>query len=169
LWIHDISFYFLLGIAEDGGSAKRAKLLPDQSDEDIHLSNDILASRKEDLCFEELCARSSAVDDDSVNPSTENGSWGLLNGRVLARIFHFMRADVKSLISSAATCRSWNAAAKYYRDMCRFIDLSSVGALCTDSAFYDIMVCVSPICLRNYFCHLFNLGLKIMIYLSGWL
>jgi hypothetical protein len=37
------------------GSAKRARLLPDQSDENIHLSQDIIASRKEDICFEELC------------------------------------------------------------------------------------------------------------------
>ena len=139
-------------------------MLPDQSDEDIHLSDDILASRKEDICFEELCAGSTSVDDDSVNPSTENGSWGLLNGRVLARIFHFMRADVKSLISSAATCRSWNAAAKYYRNMCRFIDLSSVGALCTDSVFCDIMVCISAICLTSEKLLLSssNLGLKII-------
>jgi len=145
--ICNISFSFV-SLTEDGGSAKRAKLLPDQSDEDIHLSEDILASRKEDICFEELCDGASSVDNDSVNPRAGNESWGLLNGHVLARIFHFMRADVKSLISSAATCRSWNAAAKYYRNMCRFIDLSSVGPLCTDSVFCDIMVCVLPICLN---------------------
>lgn len=120
-------------------------MLFDQSEEDIHLSDDILSSRKEDICFEELCAGSASVDDNSVNPESENDSWGLLNGRVLARIFHFMRADVKSLISSAATCKRWNAAAKYYRNMCRFIDLSSVGPLCTDSVFFNIMVCILPV------------------------
>ncbi|AQK50444.1 Histone-lysine N-methyltransferase ATXR3 [Zea mays] len=126
-------------LPEDGGSAKRARLLPDQSDENIHLSEDIIASRKEDICFEELCDGASSVDNDSVNPRAGNASWGLLNDHLLARIFHFMRADLKSLISSAATCKSWNAAAKYYRNMCRFIDLSSVGPLCTDSVFCDIM------------------------------
>ncbi|AQK40850.1 Histone-lysine N-methyltransferase ATXR3, partial [Zea mays] len=126
-------------LPEDGGSAKKAKLLPDQSDEDIHLSQDILASRKEDICFDELCDAEPSVDNDSLNPGAGNETWGLLNGHVLARIFHFMRADVKALISSAATCRSWNAAVKYYRNMCRFIDLSSVGPLCTDSVFCDIM------------------------------
>lgn len=160
-----------MSLTEDGGSAKRAKLLPDQSDEDIHLSEDILASRKEDICFEELCDGASSVHNDSVNPRAGNESWGLLNGHVLARIFHFMRADVKSLISSAATCRSWNAAAKYYRNMCRFIDLSSVGPLCTDSVFCDIMVCLAYLfeVLRNCFCHLLTLDSKSFIFLSGWL
>jgi [histone H3]-lysine4 N-trimethyltransferase ATXR3 len=40
-------------IAEDGGSAKRARLLSDQN-EDIHVADDIHASQKEDICFEEL-------------------------------------------------------------------------------------------------------------------
>lgn len=139
-------------------------MLFDQSDEDIHLSDDILSSRKEDVCFEELCAGSASVEENSVNPGAENESWGLLNGRVLARIFHFMRADVKSLISSAATCRRWNAAAKYYRNTCRFIDLSSVGPLCTDSVFFNIMVCILPICLTSekLLMPSSNFGLKIV-------
>jgi hypothetical protein len=40
-------------IGEDGGSAKRARLLSDQN-EDIHVADDIHASQKEDICFEEL-------------------------------------------------------------------------------------------------------------------
>jgi [histone H3]-lysine4 N-trimethyltransferase ATXR3 len=127
-------------IAEDGGSAKRARLLSDQNEEDIHVSDDILASQKEDICFEELCHEKAFVDDNSMDRGAENESWGVLNGHVLARIFHFLRTDVKSLISSATTCRHWNAAAMYYRSMCRFVDLSSVGLLCTDSVFRGIMV-----------------------------
>ncbi|XP_051208058.1 histone-lysine N-methyltransferase ATXR3 isoform X1 [Lolium perenne] len=124
---------------EDAGSAKRARLLPNQSDEDIDIYEDILASKKDDWCFEDLCPEGALVEENSANSIAETESWGLLDGHVLARIFHFLRADVKSLISSAATCRLWNTTAKYYRNTCRFVDLSSVGLQCTDSVFRDIM------------------------------
>jgi hypothetical protein len=139
MWIFaTISF---VGIsAEDAGSAKRARLLPNQSDEDIDIYEDILASKKDDWCFEDLCPEGALVEENSANSIAETESWGLLDGHVLARIFHFLRADVKSLISSAATCRLWNTTAKYYRNTCRFVDLSSVGLQCTDSVFRDIMV-----------------------------
>lgn len=117
-------------------------MLSDQN-EDSQVSDDILASQKEDICFEELCHGTDVIDDNSVDHGSENESWGLLNSRVLARIFHFLRKDVKSLISSAYTCKRWNAASKYYRSMCRFVDLSSVGHLCSDSVFHNIMVCLT--------------------------
>ena len=99
---------------------------------------DILASKKDDCCFEDLFHESALLEENTTIAETE--SWGLLNGHVLARIFHFLRADMKSLISSAATCRRWNTAAKYYRNTCRFVDLSSIGPQCTDSVFLGIMV-----------------------------
>lgn len=166
---HQFSLSLLIHV-EDGGSTKRARLLPDQSDEYTDMSEDILASQKDDCCFEDLFEGAAHVKESPLNSRTESESWGLLNEHVLARIFHFLRADVKSLISSAATCSWWNTAAKYYRSVCRFIDLSSLGPQCTDNVFHDIMVC-SLIFLtsRCFLCHLLTSGSKSCIFLSGWL
>ncbi|VAI87563.1 unnamed protein product [Triticum turgidum subsp. durum] len=126
-------------LPEDAGSVKRARLLPNQSDEDINMYEDILASQNDDCSFEELCHDAALVEENSTNSVAGSDSWGLLNVHVLARIFHFLRADMKSLISSAATCKLWNTGVQYYRNTCRFVDLSSVGLQCTDSVFHGIM------------------------------
>ncbi|XP_029117517.2 histone-lysine N-methyltransferase ATXR3 [Elaeis guineensis] len=127
--------------SEDGTSrsAKRVRLLADESDGDYEMEDDLLAGQKNDCSFEELCDEADFVEDIGTGSETENESWGLLKGHVLARVFHFLRADMKSLISSAATCKRWNAVVKFYRNLCRHVDLSNTGPRCTDSMFRSIM------------------------------
>lgn len=71
------------------------------------------------------------------------GGWGVLDGHVLARVFHFLRADMKSLAFASLTCKHWRAAVGFYRDISRQIDLSYLGPNCTDPIFLNIMVCFS--------------------------
>lgn len=101
---------------------------------------DLLSEKKNDPYFDDLCGEATFLDDNSTRSEAENENWGLLNGQILARVFHFMRSDMKSLISSAATCKRWNFAAKFYRNLCTQVDLSSSGPSCTDSMFRNIMV-----------------------------
>jgi hypothetical protein len=68
------------------------------------------------------------------------GSWGLLDGHVLARVFHFLRLDMKSLAFVSLTCKHWRAAVGFYKDMSKQIDLSSLGPNCTDSILLNVMV-----------------------------
>lgn len=104
------------------------------------MEEDLLVDKKNDPSFDDLCGEASFVDGDCASSEVENQNWGLLNGRILARVFHFIRSDMKSLISSAATCKRWNLAAKLYRNLCTQVDLSSAGPGCTDSMFWNIMV-----------------------------
>jgi len=63
-----------------------------------------------------------------------------LDGHVLARVFHFLRSDIKSLAFVSLTCKHWRAAVGFYKDISRQIDLSSLGPNCTDSILLNIMV-----------------------------
>ncbi|XP_020270405.1 histone-lysine N-methyltransferase ATXR3-like isoform X2 [Asparagus officinalis] len=114
-------------------AGKRARLLFDESDGDSEMEG------KGDPSFDDLCGEVTFVDGNSASPDVGNKNWGLLNGHILARVFHFIRSDMKSLVSSAATCKRWNLAAKFYRNLCTQVDLSSVGPICTDSMFRNIM------------------------------
>ncbi|KAF8369961.1 hypothetical protein HHK36_032009 [Tetracentron sinense] len=120
-------------------AGKRARILVDGSEEDYEMEEDLLKSQKDDYMFEDLCGEATFVQESSANPEAEKESWGLLNGHILARVFHFLRADIKSLTSSASTCKWWNAAVKFYKDISRQVDLSFAGPNCTDSMFGNIM------------------------------
>lgn len=120
---------------------KRARLLADESDGDYEMEDDLLAGQSNDCSFEELCDEAAFIEDIGTGSETENESWGMLNGHVLARVFHFLRADMKSLMSSAATCKRWNVVVKFYKNLCRHVDLSNTSPRCTDSMFQSIMVC----------------------------
>ncbi|KAK1394053.1 hypothetical protein POM88_013109 [Heracleum sosnowskyi] len=69
----------------------------------------------------------------------EIGCWGLLDGLVLARVFHSLRADLKSLVRAALTCKHWRSVSKVYRDICIQADLSSVAPNCTDTMISSIL------------------------------
>ncbi|XP_008793621.3 histone-lysine N-methyltransferase ATXR3-like [Phoenix dactylifera] len=127
--------------SEDGisRSAKRARLLADESDGASEMEDDLLAGQKNDCSFDHLCGDAVFIEDNCIGSKTENESWGLLNGRILGRVFHFLKADMKSLISSAATCKHWNAVVKFYKNLCRHVDLSNAGSRCSDSMFLSIM------------------------------
>ncbi|XP_072970042.1 histone-lysine N-methyltransferase ATXR3 [Typha angustifolia] len=127
--------------SEDGvpRSAKRARLLADESDGDSEMEEDLLNIQKNNCSFEDICGEVIFSEDSHTSCENENEGWGLLNGHILARVFHFLRTDVKSLLSSAATCKRWNTAAKFYKSVSHLVDLSSAGPKCTDKNFRSIM------------------------------
>lgn len=146
IYICDICFSDFLCLvfcpyAEDGiyREGKRSRFLVDESDEDSEMEDALLSNEKNDWSFEDLCGEADIFQDNATS-QTENGSWGLLNGHILARVFHFLKGDMKSLLSSATTCKHWNASVNFYRSICRHVDLSSVGPKCTDTVLQSLMV-----------------------------
>lgn len=128
--------------AEDGmyHDGKRARFFSGESDGDSDLEEALLPFEKNDYSFEDLCGEVDIFEDNVTTSQTENESWGLLSGRILARVFHFLKCDIKSLLSSAATCKHWNSVVNFYKIICRHVDLSSAGPKCTDAVFQSIMV-----------------------------
>ncbi|KAJ0966069.1 hypothetical protein J5N97_027207 [Dioscorea zingiberensis] len=127
--------------SEDGvdnvRAGKRARLLFVENDEEIDLEGDLLFGQLNDCVFEDICTE--AVPASNISPQSENENWGLLNGRILARVFHFLRKDMNSLVFSAATCKHWKVAADFYKSISRCVDLSPAGPACTDSMFRGVM------------------------------
>ncbi|XP_043725695.1 histone-lysine N-methyltransferase ATXR3-like isoform X3 [Telopea speciosissima] len=119
-------------------AGKRARMVVNGSEEDDEVEEDLI-KLKYDCSFEDLCGDTIFDGGNDASPKVESEIWGLLNCRILARVFHFLGADLKSLVFSAATCKRWNAAARFYKDICRQIEFSSLGPKCTDSMFLSIM------------------------------
>ncbi|KAF5746032.1 SET domain protein 2 isoform 1 [Tripterygium wilfordii] len=123
----------------DQRGGKRARLQVDESDEDYEMEEDLQTGQKDETTFDDLCSGSTFCREKSSCSEAETGSWGLLDGYVLARVFHFLRFDMKSVTLASLTCKHWRAAAKFYRGISRQVDVSSVGASCTDSIIWNIM------------------------------
>ncbi|XP_042517528.1 histone-lysine N-methyltransferase ATXR3-like [Macadamia integrifolia] len=118
-------------------AGKRARMVVNESGEDDEVED--LLIEHEDGSFEELCGDTVFDEGNGASAEIDRDTWGLLNGSILARVFHFLRTDLKSLAFSAATCKRWNAAVRSYRDISRQINFSSAGPMCTDSMFQGIM------------------------------
>lgn len=129
----------------DARAGKRARLLVDESDGDDEMEED-LQTIQDESTFEDLCGDASFHGEESADSGTESGSWGLLDGHTLARVFHFLRSDMKSLTIASLTCRHWRAAVSFYKSISRQVDLSSVGPNCTDSVIWNILVSVVNVC-----------------------
>ena len=99
--------------------------------------------------FDELCADVSYRKGDEVDSELERGSWDLLDGNILSRIFHFLRADVKSLVYAALTCKHWRSVVKYYKDISRQINFCAIGPNCSDSTILKIMVIFIQLCIYS--------------------
>uniref|UniRef100_A0A5B6ZPZ1 Putative histone-lysine N-methyltransferase ATXR3 n=1 Tax=Davidia involucrata TaxID=16924 RepID=A0A5B6ZPZ1_DAVIN len=99
----------------------------------------LVGGSEEEYTFDDLCGDVAFYKEDNAGSENETGSWGTLDGHVLARVFHFLRADVKSLVSAALTCKHWRAVVKFYKDISRQVDLSSVAPNCRDSTVCNIM------------------------------
>lgn len=96
--------------------------------------------QKDELTFEDLCGDATFHVEGSESSGTVGIYWDLLDGRALARVFHLLRHDVKSLAFASMTCRHWKATVNSYKDISRQVDLSSLGPDCTDSRLWSIMV-----------------------------
>ncbi|KAM4103737.1 hypothetical protein ACJW30_06G100700 [Castanea mollissima] len=123
----------------DARASKRARFLVDEIDEDCEIEEGMQTIPRDESTFDDLCGDATFYKEESPNSETEMGSWGLLDGCVLARVFHFLRSDIKSLTSVSSTCKHWRAAVSFYKDISRQIDLSSLGPICTDAILLSIM------------------------------
>lgn len=121
-------------------AGKRARFLVDGSEEDYEMEEDIPTAQNDDYLFDDLCGDATFCKEDNTGSEVDIGCWGLLDGLVLARVFHFLRADIKSLVYAALTCKHWRSVSKFFKDICRQADLSSVGPNCTDTMISSILV-----------------------------
>ncbi|XP_061369493.1 histone-lysine N-methyltransferase ATXR3-like [Gastrolobium bilobum] len=120
-------------------SSKRARLLVDDSEEDSDFEDGSLAIENDEFTFEALCGDATFSLDESDITDSNVGSWGLLNGQMLARIFHCLRSDLKSLVFASMTCKHWRASVRFYKEVSRQVNLSSLGHSCTDSIMWNIV------------------------------
>nr|XP_033517072.1 histone-lysine N-methyltransferase ATXR3 isoform X1 [Nicotiana tomentosiformis] len=109
------------------------------SEEEYEMEEDISGFQNDECQFDDLCGDETFNRETITKPGIESGSWGLLDGRVLARIFHFLKADVKSLAYAALTCKHWRSTVKIYKGISSQVDLLSVASSCTDSTMLKIM------------------------------
>lgn len=98
------------------------------------------SSIMDDSTFEDLCGDARFYDKKTVSAQSESGRWALLDGHLLARIFHFLKSDLRSLSFASLTCKHWRAAVGFYKGILKQVDLSSMGSSCLDSVMWSIMV-----------------------------
>lgn len=120
----------------DAFASKRARLLVD----DHASEEDVVDAETDEFTFEDLCGDAAFSSEVSGNTVSEVGSWGLLDGHLLARVLHFLRSDLKSLVFVSMTCKNWRESVRFYKEVSRSIDLSSLGYSCTDSIVWNIVV-----------------------------
>lgn len=141
--VADIFSFSCFNICVENGayrSAKRARLLQGADDDsNIWGDEDPMVTQMKKCSFEELKDGAHLAEEGSIDAVVEE-NWGSLDRGLLARIFHYFKADIRSIQSSASTCKGWYDAAMLYKSMCQLIDLSSAGAKCNDMVFRAIMV-----------------------------
>jgi len=133
-----LKLIFIKSLGTDQAN-KRARFAGDGFDGDYELQDGTSTLEKDEYPFEDLCGNVTFRREKSEESVVENESWGLLDGQVLARVFHFLRTDIKSLVYANLTCKHWRSVVKFYKDISRQADLSSVSN-CTDSMIRNIMV-----------------------------
>lgn len=124
---------------EDMHTKKRCRTLIDGVDEDYEMIEGVPALSCREPSFEDLCSNVAFCKEDNNCHKTEVGSWGLLDGHILARIFHFLRTDIKSLVFASTTCKHWRAAVGFYKNVTVRVDLSTMGSKCSDSIVGNVM------------------------------
>lgn len=122
----------------DAHAAKRARMLVDDSEGGSDSEDGDVSIEKDESTFEDLCGDSTFPEDVGITDS-DVGSWGILDGCVIARIFHFLKSDLKSLVFASLTCKRWRAAVRFYKEMSIQVNLSSFGHSCTDTMLWNIL------------------------------
>ncbi|KAL2938051.1 Histone-lysine N-methyltransferase ATXR3 [Bienertia sinuspersici] len=123
---------------DDVHAKKRCRTLIDEVDEDYEMAEG-LSPLYVEPSFEDLCGNFKICKIENECFGTELRCWGLLDGHVLARIFHFLRTDVKSLVFASSTCKHWRTAVGFYKSVSVRVDLSTMGSICTDSIVGSVM------------------------------
>ncbi|XP_074303506.1 histone-lysine N-methyltransferase ATXR3 isoform X2 [Silene latifolia] len=124
---------------DDVHGRKRCRTLTGGVDEEYEISEVLPTCCYSDVSFDDLCSNVAFCKEGDGHSETAVGSWGLLDGHILSRIFHFLRSDVKSLVFAASTCKHWRDSVGFYKNMSIRVDLSTVGANCSDSTVESIM------------------------------
>lgn len=124
---------------DDINSRKRRRTTVDGVEEGYEVAEDLPPLSYSEPSFDDLCGDAAFSKEDNECYHNEVGHWGLLDGHILARIFHFLRADVKSLVFAALTCKHWRAAVGFYKSLSIRVDLSTMGSNCTDSVVGSIL------------------------------
>ncbi|OWM79847.1 hypothetical protein CDL15_Pgr023259 [Punica granatum] len=120
-------------------ASKRARLSVEESDEDSEMEGVMQTIQRDEPSFEDLCHDATFSPKESAFCDEITGSWGLLESHVLARVFHFLRSDIRSLVFASSTCQHWRTATRFYWNVARRVDVSSLGPRCTDSVLRSIM------------------------------
>ncbi|KAK6134868.1 hypothetical protein DH2020_031409 [Rehmannia glutinosa] len=116
---------------------KRARI--HEVEEELDMVDDVLTSQDDGCEFDDLCGNVSFSGGVEVDSGVERGSWDLLDGHILARVFHFLKADVKSLFYAALTCKHWRSVVKFYKDISRQVDFCAIAPKCSDSVILKLM------------------------------
>ncbi|KAG5596928.1 hypothetical protein H5410_038160 [Solanum commersonii] len=109
------------------------------SEEEYEMEEDISVFQNDECQFDDLCGDETFNRETITTSGIKNGSWDLLDDRVLGRVFHFLKADVKSLVYASLTCKHWRSIVKIYKGISPQVDLLSVASSCTDSMMQTIM------------------------------
>lgn len=96
------------------------------------LEEDLLPSQK-DHASEDLFLEIPHSPESDSSSRTDPDDWGLLNCRILGKVFHF-----KSFAISAATRRFWISAVKAFWSVSKHVDFSFIGP--TSDAIYNIIL-----------------------------
>lgn len=148
----------LLAFTNEFQAGKRARSLFDGSEEDYEAEEDVPAVQMDEYSFDNLYGDAAFRKVDHAGIESEIGGWGQLDGLVLARVYHFLRADMKSLVYAASTCKHWRSVSKFYKDISKQVDLSCVGPTCTDAMVYSILVsCLAYTLLFGIICVLLEM------------
>lgn len=125
--------------SEETRAGKRARLMVGGSDDENEMEEEALTVKRDDISFEDLLGDATCDVEKISCSEAEMGNWGLLEGHLLSRVFHFMRSDLKSLVFASLTCKHWRAAARFYKGISRQVDLSSIGPNCSDSIVWNVV------------------------------
>lgn len=119
---------------------RASKRLRFDGSEDEYDMEDVLTTLKDTWSFDDICHDANFSQEQTVDSEVEKGSWVELEGQVLARVFHFLRADVKSFYNVGLTCKRWRSVLSSYKNVSRQVDFSSIAPICNDAVLWNIMV-----------------------------
>lgn len=117
-------------------ASKRPRV--DGTEEDYEMEN-ISISMEEEYSFDDMSSDTNFNGEEGAGANFGTGTWNGLDGHVLARIFHFLRSDMKSLVNIGLTCRLWRSVLDCYKNISRKVDLSSIALSCNDAVLWNIM------------------------------
>ncbi|KAH9323189.1 hypothetical protein KI387_017828, partial [Taxus chinensis] len=125
------------GKRQDPGRRRRLQVIQEDDKPDIGRSELQAVSDIDRSCGDLDQEGTSHLEDNSNTQTRAHGS--MMNACILERVFHFLGDDLKSIASSAATCKFWNSVIRVLKSKSTRVDFSSLGPVCNDVVFQTIM------------------------------